>query len=191
MYRILRNTHLFLGLFCCLFLLMYGVSAVQMSHNRWFNLRPTVTTTDAALPPNSADARLIARELMDRYTVRGEVSQVRVAPARVSFSIVRPGTVYQIDYNPATGRTQIRDNHAGFMGMLNRIHHIGGLWHDYWLTELWAAFVAVVSIALVVLAITGIYLWFKIHRERVIGAILLALSLGYSLSLIVLARSAG
>ena len=44
MYRYLRNTHLFLGLFCCLFVLMYGVSSVQMSHNTWFPSRPSVTT---------------------------------------------------------------------------------------------------------------------------------------------------
>ena len=55
---------------------------------------------------------------------------------------------------------------------------------------MWAFFVALVSVALIVLSLTGIYLWFKIHTERVIGIILLALSLGYSLTLIVLIRTA-
>jgi hypothetical protein len=190
MYRILRNTHLFLGLFSCLFLLMYGVSAVQMSHSLGFLMRPTVTTTEAALAPSISDARAVARELMDRYALRGEVGQVRATPAHVAFSIVRPGTVYQIDYDPVTGRTQVRDNHASFMGMLNRIHHVGGIWHDYWLTNLWGAFVGLISAALILLGITGIYLWFKIHRERVTGAILLVISLGYSLTLLFLIRAA-
>ena len=43
---------------------------------------------------------------------------------------------------------------------------------------------------LVILALTGIYLWFKIHTERVIGSILLAVSLGFSLTLIMLIRTA-
>jgi hypothetical protein len=194
MYRYLRNTHLFLGLFCCLYLLMYGVSAVQMAHNTWFTSRPAVTETHVALPPHATDARPIARQLMDRYGLRGEAGSARAfrleGAAHLSFNIVRPGTVYQIDYAPATGDTRIRDNHAGFIGMLNRIHHAGGLWHDYWLLNAWGAMVATVSAALIVLGGTGIYLWFKLHQERVVGAILLAVSLGYSLTLMVLARNA-
>jgi len=54
----------------------------------------------------------------------------------------------------------------------------------------WGALVAVLSLALFVIGATGIYLWFKLHQERVIGAILLTLSLGYSLTLMVLARNA-
>ena len=61
MYRILRNLHLFLGLFSCLFLLMYGVSSVQMSHNSWFRNRPAVTVTEYSLSPDTADARTVAR----------------------------------------------------------------------------------------------------------------------------------
>jgi hypothetical protein len=190
MYRYLRNTHLFLGLFCCLYLLMYAVSSVQMAHNTWFSSRPAVTETHAALAPGATDARRVARELMDRYALRGEAGPPRVTPGRLSFNIVRPGSVYQIDYSPATGNTRIRDNHAGFMGMLNRIHHAKGLWHDYWVLNAWGAFVAVVSAALFLIGATGIYLWFKLHQERLIGAILLAVSLGYSLTLMVLARSA-
>ena len=190
MYRYLRNTHLYLGLFCCLCLLMYGVSGVQMAHSAWFPMRPAVTETHAALPPQTTDARRVARELMDRYGLRGEVDRPRVTPNQLSFNIARPGTVYQIDYSPATGNTRIRDNHAGFMGMLNRIHHAKGFWHDYWVLNAWGAFVAVVSAALFLIGATGIYLWFKLRQERLIGAILLTVSLGYSLTLMVLARGA-
>ena len=40
------------------------------------------------------------------------------------------------------------------------------------------------------LGLTGIYMWFKLHTERVSGAVLLALSLSYSLTLIYLIRTA-
>ena len=93
MYRYLRNTHLFLGLFCGLFALMYGVSSVQMSHNSWFPSRPVVTEAVYTLAPQAGDARSIARELMDGHGLRGEVTQIRPAAAGVSFSITRPGTV--------------------------------------------------------------------------------------------------
>ena len=91
----------------------------------------------------------------------------------------------------ADGRAvKIRTNVANFMGMMNRIHHVGGLWHDYTLTNVWGVFVGLISVMLIVLSLTGIYLWFKIHTERVIGVALLALSLSYSLTLIALIRTA-
>src|SRR6185295_19408306 len=137
MYRYLLNSHLFLGLFSCLFLLMYGVSSVQMSHNTWFRSRPDVTTAEYALSPNAADARAVARELMDTHKLRGEIAQVRATAGSLAFAITRPGTVYQVEYATATGAAKVRDNRAGFIGMLNRLHHINGVRHDYWLINVW------------------------------------------------------
>jgi hypothetical protein len=190
MYKWIRNTHLLIGLFAFLFLLMYGVSAVQMAHNRWFNNKPAVTESEIALTAGGTDARAVARELMDRHGLKGELAQVRKSGDGLSFRIVRPGAVYEIAYSPETGNAKVKTNVANIMGMLNRIHHIGGLWHDFTLTNIWAVFVGLVSLALILLSLTGIYLWFKIHSERVVGVILLTLSLGYSLTLIVLIRTA-
>jgi hypothetical protein len=186
LYKFLRNTHLLTGVFSCLFLLMYGVSSVQMAHNTWFNLKPGVADSEAALAPGMTNPREVARQLMDRGLVRGELAQVR----GTGFRVIRPGTVYEVAYSPETGAAKIRSNVAGFMGMLNRIHHVAGLWHEYTLTNLWGAFVAITSVLLIVLAATGIYLWFAIHTERVTGFILLAASLGFSLTLMALIRTA-
>ncbi len=191
MYRWMRNTHLFLGLFTFLFLLVYAVSSVQMAHNQWFSTRPTVSESRISIPAeNGASARVAARFLMDQHHLRGELAQVRQAGSGFSFRIVRPGTVYEVDYSRAAGEAKVRTNVAGFMGMLNRIHHVGGLWHEYRLLNIWGVFVAVVSAGLILMALTGIYLWFMFHNERVIGAVLLAVSLAYSLTLMVLIRTA-
>ena len=190
LYKLFRDTHLFFGLFCCLFLLMYGVSAVQMAHNKWFNLRPDVATVDVTLPAQQADARAVARELMEGSGLSGDLSGIHAAPENLSFNIVRPGTVDQVTYSLATGVTTIRENRAGFMGMMNRLHHAAGFAGTYWWDSPWGVFIAIVSAGLFVIGITGIYLWFRIHTERVMGAILLILSLGYSLTLLVLIRTA-
>ena len=73
------------------------------------------------------------------------------------------------------------------MGMLNRIHHVGGLWHEYTLTNVWAFFVAV---GLPIPGGTGIYLWFKIHAERIGGVVLMVIGLGFGLTLVVMNRTA-
>lgn len=122
--------------------------------------------------------------------MRGELAQVRKTEAGHAFRIVRPGTVYEVEYASQTGEAKVRTNTANFMGMLNRIHHISGFWHDYWLLNVWGAFVALVSAALILSGLTGIYLWFKLHSERAIGAVLLLVSLGYSLTVMYLLRTA-
>ena len=187
MYKTIRNIHLFIGVFSGLFLLMYGVSAVQMAHNRWFNMKPRVAVDQLALEPGQ-DARPLAQALMDQHGVRGELSEPKRTPAGWDFRVVRPGTVYEVSYDQASGATRVRTSTANFMGMLNRIHHVGGVWHDFALTDIWGVFVGLVSAGLLGLGVTGIYMWFKLHPERLIGIVLLAVSLGYSVTLLVLIR---
>ena len=185
MYRYLRNTHLFLGLFCCFFLLMYGWSSVQMSHNKWFDMKPRVTERE--IPVRGGNPREAAAELMGQG-MRGELMAVAMKGEAASFRIVRPGTVYEVVW--ANGTAKVRTNESNFMGMLNRIHHVGGVWHEFTLTNIWGFFVGLVSVSLLVLGATGIYMWFKLHQERVIGTVLLVIGLGYGLTLIVLIRTA-
>ncbi len=193
MYHFLRNAHLLLGLFAVLFLLVYGASAVQMSHHSWFPLKPAVTETQVAVAlaaGETAEPRAIARRLMDEHGLRGELAQPRMAGDTWKMRIARPGTVYEVEYVPAAGQARIRASRAGFMGMLNRIHHLGGLWHESSLINAWGLFVAIISLALVLSGLTGSYLWWKLQRERLPGGIVLALGAGGSLVLMMLLRAA-
>jgi hypothetical protein len=167
---------------------MYGVSAVQMAHNKWFDTRPRVLENEFALSPG-LQIRPAAQALMDNYGVRGEIMEAKASPSGSTFRIERPGTVFQVSYDGTTGQTRVRTNTSNLMGMLNRIHHIGGLWHGLAVVNVWGFLVAVVSAGLMVLSGTGIYMWFKLYRERVIGIILLAASLGYSLTVLALIRT--
>jgi len=191
MYRWFRNTHLVTGLLAVPFLLMYGLSAVQMSHAGWFSLKPTVTETTvtvASSPIN--DGRALARILMDQNHVRGEIRQVKATGSGFQLRIEHPGTVYRVDYSSKTREAVIRTSVAPFMGMLNRIHHLAGLHNASLILDIWGGWVVAVSLCLFLLGLTGIYMWFRLHKERAIGSILLAVSLAYSLALILLIRTA-
>ena len=109
MYRWLRNTHLFLGLFALLSVLMYGVSSVKMSHRSWIPTAPEVTESRAILSPEvGASARAAARELMDKHGLRGELSGGRAIPDGFTFRIARPGTSYEVHYTRQTGEARIQ-----------------------------------------------------------------------------------
>lgn len=184
MYRWLRNTHLITGVFGFLFVLMYGLSAVQMVHREWFRSGSRVTQRSYKLLA-SLDARAAARDLMDRHGLRGEIEHVRDS----SFSIARPGTVHRVRYDPATGETQVRTETPGFWGLINRLHHAHGIQHSDPIINVWGWLVAGISVAMVLLGMTGICMWFQNYKDRVAGAVILIVSLAWSLTAAYLMRT--
>src|SRR5262245_822072 len=105
----MRNLHLWLGLGCGLFLLVYAVSAVKMSHGKWWNSRPSVTQARVTLPAAvAASARTAARRLMDQHGMRGELQQVTDTAAGFRFRLARPGTVHEVQVDRASGEAQVR-----------------------------------------------------------------------------------
>lgn len=188
MYKLIRNTHLFLGLFLCLFILTYAVSSVPVAYPTWFSSTPTITEREIVVDPEIATTpRALAKELMDHHDLRGRLDEIRNTDDGFRFEIGRTGTFSSVLYNTQTGQVQIRTQASDFTGMLKAIHFgTAGVQTGYWLKNLWGIFVVLVSIALIVLGGTGIYLWFKIHAERLIGTILLTVGLVWGLTLTVL-----
>ena len=169
-YRKILAVHLCTGMFCLAFLAMYGWSAVQMAHRKWFGLRDSVTEQKYTLVPGLSDVRSVARLL----PVRGELTGIRLRGGGFVFTVARPGTVCLIDYAAGTGTVTVQTHESGIGGALNRIHQTQGMWHDYRLANLWAAVLGLVSLGLLLLGVTGLYLWFRNRRERLVGSILVA-----------------
>jgi hypothetical protein len=189
MYRWLRNIHLVTGLFSVLFLLTYGLSSVQMAHKSWFSLQPRVTEVRIALGTKVRNSpRALARALVESGELYGGLDEVKETMDGYELRISRPGTEYEVSYSRATGQAKIRMSRANFMGLLNALHHVAGFSRGDALVKTWAAFVGLVSAGLIVLAVTGIYLWFKVYKERRVGVVLLGVSLCYSLVLAIYLR---
>ena len=99
-----------------------------------------------------------------------------------------PALSTEVDYSAATGEAKVTTSTAGFAGMLNRIHQTEGMWHDYGLLNAWAGILGLVSLGLLAIGATGLYLWFRNHAERRIGCVLLAAGAGLAGALIVSMR---
>ena len=93
-----------------------------------------------------------------------------------------------ITYETATGKTHLREAQTGMMGVLNRLHHFHGLHNQTGRRNAWGWLVLFASIGLLVLGATGVYMWFKLHKERVIGLVLLGTNLVVSAGLLLALR---
>lgn len=190
MYRAARLVHLVLASFCLPFLAMYGASAVQMTHGRFFDLTPRATIErDVALTPGQTAVRAIAAEVMRRdASVRGELLGGEPTPDGLRLRIAVPGTVHEVGYDRERGTAHVTTTVAGVMGMLNRLHHAAGLWPRYAPLRTWGAMVAVVSAALLLIGVSGLTMWFTRRAERRVGLVLLAANLAVVLGLLVAIR---
>lgn len=102
----------------------------------------------------------------------------------------RLGTVHSVTYFRDRGEALVETRDSGLLGVLNRLHHTAGFWHESPALKAWGVLVAITSAALILLAATGIYLWARLRNERRVGAFLLAAGLMYSLTLVWLIRTA-
>ena len=186
MYKKLRKIHLLLGVSLVPFILLYAISALQMAHE--YPIRPAITNEDLKLE-RGLDARPLAKELMDQHACSGDLADVKTQSARLTLTISRPGTNCTASYDRLTGHAQLERRRLSFLGLLNRLHHLNGFAHTSLAMNTWAAVLAIVSVALLGLGATGIYMWFRLHTERLTGSILLALNLCVSLLLLFLLRT--
>ena len=185
MWRLIRDTHLILGMSAFLFVLLYAVSAAQMAHR--LRLTPQVSEEDIVLPAGLA-ARPLAAVLMEQRGYGGELGNPQMTPNGFRVTITRPGTNYVVTYDAAAGRAHVRRETRSFLGMLNRLHHQNGLHHADGRLNAWGWALALVSVALLALGVTGVCLWFRLRRERAIGMALLAANLAVSLGLLIALR---
>lgn len=188
MYSNLRNVHLLLGLFFFAFLLMYSVSAVEMAHSEWFPDEPIVSAEAVLVEPaESSNPRAFAQTLM-RAGKWGELQSVVQDDEGFAFRIVRPGTTHSVRYLAGAPEAQVETSVSGVMRMLNRLHHLAGFYRDQTVTHWWAAFAGLASLALLLLGVTGVYLWFRLYKERLVGGLILSVGLLVGVGLLVATR---
>ena len=173
MYRKLRVIHRYTALVSLPFLLVYAVSAMQFAHRKWLPLSERSTEETRHFTPGIADARVLSREFS------GELTQVKASPEALRFRVVSLSHRYDVSYSISTGNATVKFTTVSFLAMLDQIHRSKGPW------SFAAAFL---SLSLLLMGLTGLYLWFKNHQERWIGAALLLAGGGLTLGLILSMR---
>jgi hypothetical protein len=187
MYRVLRDTHLLLGLFLFVFVMMFGVSSLEFSHRSWFGSEPTDSTSTVVVDPGrTSTPRELARHLMEEQGYGGGLHDIRAAEGQILFNISRIGTVHDVRYTRGAREAQVRTRVFPFMSMMTWMHGTFGMHHEYAPHNVWGALMFLTSVGLLVLGGTGLYLWFKLRAERRIGLILLFGNLVFGATLIVL-----
>jgi hypothetical protein len=191
MFRLMRNIHLGLGLIFFLMALVFAVSSLVIMYRPWLNTSASETQSESKVqlsPEAAGSPRAAAGELMARHGIKGELRQIQERGTSVSFRIVRPGGVAEVQYDRSSREANVRVRRQGALETLVQLHTNHGLWHDYMPSNIWAGISLFASVGLLLLGVSGIYLWFTHNNERVIGGALLGFGLIYGFVTLLLTR---
>ncbi len=167
---------------------MYTVSTFVMNHRATFHPtepppppRYTVErelTYPGELPPGATPPQ-IALQLLATLDLDGAHNVARpLTPEKVVINRLHPVTPRRITYTAADHRVVIEKIVFEGPRFLEQMHRRRGFQHDYLLEDLWAASVDLTILALVALALTGLWMWWELRVTRRWGAIALAAGCG-------------
>jgi uncharacterized protein len=182
MYDLIRKIHLYSGLTLLGFVLMCFVSGYVMTHHDWFpggDPRRAVRDEPLASAPGT-DPEGFSALLQRQFDLSGK----RQPPSHMKdgswkFVYVRPGVTQEAIVPPSGDRVRITRSEQDARGTLVGLHRLHG-YGGGWLYDLWAIAYDVSSAAMVLFAVSGIYLWYKLTKRRLLGWALLAVSFGFA-----------
>jgi len=182
MYRQVRQIHQIAGLVVLVFLAMYVLSGMVLVHRSWLNEAEPARTTRHVAPDDVGEDTLESWVvyLQEDLELRGQVRSSRsLRDGRLEISIARPGVTHRAEVSSDRTMVRIVEERTSWPATamaLHRLHGYGGSW----LYTLWAVLYDLVSVALIAFGLTGIYLWYRLTRRRLVGWIVLAVSYGYT-----------
>jgi hypothetical protein len=189
MFRLMRNVHLGLGLVFVMMALVFALSSVVIIYRPATNTTPLDAETAVQLPAEALESpRAAAQWLMVNQGLKGDLRAIQQKNGRVSFRIVRPSTAVDVNYDAASGEAKVKTRRFSAVETLVQLHTNHGFHHEHLPTQIWSAISFLSSAGLILLGLTGIYLWFAHHKERVIGSVLLGFSLVFGIVALVLTR---
>ena len=178
MYSTIRRIHLYTGFGLLAFVVMYFFTGYVLIHGEWFpNESPVKSTREEPLTTAvGASPEEYSVVLQKQFGLAGK----RQPPSRTKggawkFAYAHPGVSYEAVIPPAGGTVLITTTQFSGRQTLvqfHRLHRYGG----GWVYDLWMVMYDLASAAMIVFAISGIYLWYKLTPRRLLGWALLAIS---------------
>ena len=203
-YRLIRDLHLYLGLFSSPFVLVFAISVFFLVHTWLPRLSPETSNTRvvSALPLPGDLQMLSGRPLIDalkpvleKADVPGEVGFVRhlVKEEKLIIPVTIPGRETIVSISIASREASMVTRETGLAAALVTLHKSPGqhgpdIRMNWFYMKAWRWMADATVYLILFISVSGIYLWYVLRAERRVGFVLLfagALSffgLAYALS---------
>jgi len=172
-----RRTHLYLALFLLPWFLLYGVSSIPFSHNRYFEERdkaknlPLWTVRwekpyDIEAPQNGPFREFARRIVTDHRIPVGSYGAYRQNANEIHVFVYKPLHSMRIKYFIKEKKLVAEDRRFRWDHFLTGLHAKGGFDQDDIWQDLWAVVVDVVCLGMLMWIVTGFIMWWKLPSTR-------------------------
>ncbi len=181
--RIMRAGHLYTGLFLVPWMVVYAVSAFFLNHDTWFaDSKPVwADQVDMTFVPDGtfpADSEARARAIMNHLNLDGPHRITQDDEKQLVIYRSCATGLYQITWLRQESRLVVRRQQPctaySFVNALHFQHGYTQPYSAYPSSGIWALTVDVVTASTVFWVISGIYIWARRPRKRLLGAVCLA-----------------
>ena len=175
MRSLLLQIHLYAGLLCSSYFVLYGVSSLNYNHHFGAAVEADRRTWERQLdlPPIETD-RQRALAVRDSLGLPGWAPwwKYRTGDDGVfHFELTRPGKTYTMQLTPG-GRLRVEEHRTGFWPVVDRLHGMMRM-PNAPLVSWWGAYTELSFWVLLFGAGSGVYLWTRRRSERRLGGWLL------------------
>jgi hypothetical protein len=181
-YTLLRKIHLYTGLAILAFVIMYFITGYVIIHQNWFpNPEPLKTMRiEPLVYTGPKEPVAYAIYLQETFKLWGKVTrQRRLTDGSWEFRYSRPGTAYEVVVAKAGDSVRITTVEENAIETMVGFHRLRG-YGSQRLYNMWSLLYDLASFSMIVFAFTGIYLWYKLTKKKLLGWICLAISYGYA-----------
>ena len=178
-----KKLHIYFGLFSLLFLWLFAVSGLIMNHPQMFSGKPIRTKSERPVQlPAEVDGTVRAKALREQLGITGEiiVPKVQRTQGHFTFMAVKPNhrTAVNVDLESQIAIvTEITLNRWAVLGELHTFTGMRGMWNesnperDWFMSQLWSFTMDAVSVGLIFLVISSLYMWYILKQNQLWGLV--------------------
>ena len=174
MFNSIRQIHLFAAFVLSVFVLMYFVSGLVMIFEDTFQRKDTdvriLKGHIRGIGTASGDA--LVSLVKENFGLRGQY-QLRQNNSGMVLNFRHPGTEVQVMVQTAFDSVTCTIRKKNFVSVLHHFHRLHG-YHGGGNYFAWAIMYDMAALSMILFAITGVYLWYRIERVRWPGWLILA-----------------
>ena len=187
--RVIRRTHLYLGLFLAPWMLMYALSTAVMNHRElvasWHSSKTPALVQEQELAysrglPADATPQQMGLQILRDIGLEGTH---RVSGGKDGKPLVierqHPLALRRITFDSKQSKIVIQREEFRSATILERLHRRRGYQNPYTLEDAWAFSVDLTVLTMVFWGLSGIWIWWELRAARIWGIISGGLGLAF------------
>ena len=184
--KIFLNLHLYAGLLCAPYLVIYGVSSLNFNHQFKF-AQPTEqkSSWETSLPkvPVGATHQETADRTRDALGMMGWAPYWELRPGEngdLHFAVEHPGRSYKVHLQASERKAVVEERPKGCWSVLNSLHGLTEVPNSR-LSQFWGFYTRSSTWVIIFIALSGVWLWTNSKRERKTGTVMILSALATSI----------